>query len=247
MSTQDSTATHDASHQIQLTATAIAAIEPVEHNLLHRPIELSDDKAHWIDRTYAYGSTQLNARPVHLGVEFVNERETPVFAAKAGRVVFAGDDSEMLLGPQLDYYGNVIVLAHDLYSLSGRRIFTLYGHLEQVDVRSGQVVEDLDRLGSVGSSGVAIGPHLHFEVRVSDPFDYRQTRNPELWLQHYVDRGMIVGSLRDQDGQPIFGRRLTIRSDSMSRDVFTYASEVVNGDPVWRENFSCGRFGRGRV
>ncbi len=226
-----------AGDQMRLTAPTFADIKPVEHNVLHRPIQLSEGKAHWIDRSYAYGDTQLNTRPVHLGVEFVNERATPVFAAKAGRVVFAGDDSARQLGPRLDYYGKLVVLAHDIWSLRGRRIYTLYGHLETIDVKLGQVVQDLARLGSVGSSGIAIGPHLHFEVRVRDPFDYRQTRNPELWLQHYLDRGLIAGSLRNRDGEPLYGRRLTIRSDAASWDVFTYGGEVVNGDPVWRENF----------
>ncbi len=237
---QDATPTRETIYLVPLSATEIAAIEPVEHNILHRPIELIDENNHWIDRAYAYGDTRLNTRPVHLGVEFVNERNTAVYAAKAGRVVFAGDDSETQLGPKLDYYGNVVVLAHDLYSLAGRQLFTLYGHLEKIHVRTGQMVGDQSRLGWVGSSGVALGPHLHFEVRVSDPFDYRQTRNPELWLQHYLEHGMIAGSVRNGDGEPIAGRRLTVRSAEINRDVFTYGGEEVNSDPVWRENFAAG-------
>ena len=237
---QEITATPESSARAQQTATAIATIEPVEHNVLHRPIELTDGNTHWIARAYAYGDTRLNTRPVHLGVEFVNERNTAVYAAKAGRVVFAGEDSETLLGPQLDYYGNVVVLAHDLYSLAGRQLFTLYGHLEKIHVRTGQTVGDQTRLGRVGSTGVALGPHLHFEVRVSDPFDYRQTRNPELWLQHYLEHGMIAGSVRNQDGDLLAGRRVTVRSSLVNRDVFTYGGERVNSDPVWRENFATG-------
>ena len=224
----------------ELTAREIAALEPVEHNVLRRPIELADDLTHWVDREYGYGATQMNTRPVHLGVEFVNERGTPVYAAKAGRVVFAGDDSELLLGPQHDYYGNVVVLAHDLYSLAGRRIFTLYGHLETIERKTGDYVGDQARLGRVGSSGVALGAHLHFEVRAGDPFDYRQTRNPELWLQHYLGHGAIVGSVRDQDGEPLYGKRLTLRSETVKRDVYTYGGDEVNSDPVWRENFTIG-------
>lgn len=222
------------------TATAIAGIEPVEHNILRRPIELSDEYSHWVDRTYTYGSTQWQTRAVHLGVEFVNPRDTPVYAAKAGIVVFAGEDDLTLLGPQLDYYGKVVVVAHKVYSLAGRQVFTLYGHLEAIEVTAGQEVDDLDRLGQIGSSGVAIGPHLHFEIRVDDPFDYRMTRNPELWLQHYVGRGMIVGSMRDETGQRITGKRISVRSDATSREVFSYGSDIVNSDPVWNENFSVG-------
>lgn len=225
---------------LQLIATAIGVIEPTEHNLLYRPIELSDGYTHWVDRTYAYGSTQNQRRPVHLGVEFVNPRGTPIYAAMAGVVVYAGDDSATLFGPQLDYYGKVVVLAHRLHSLAGRQVFTLYGHLEAVEVEGGQELNDLDRLGRIGSSGVALGPHLHFEVRVDDPYDYRMTRNPELWLQNYVNRGMIAGAIRDESGRLIFGKRVSVRSGENFREVFSYGSEIVNPDPVWAENFLIG-------
>ena len=221
-------------------APDIESIVPVEHNLLHRPIELSEDLAHWVDRTYPYGSTQRGARPVHLGVEFVNPRHTPIYAAKSGVVVFAGADDKVLVGPQLDYYGRHVIVAHSLESLAGRQVFTLYGHLENIDVAVGQDVDDLTLLGHIGSSGVALGPHLHFEVRVDDPYDFRMTRNPELWLQHYVDRGMIIGRVRDQEGEPVPGQRISIRSDTFSRDVYSYESSVVNPDPVWDEDFTVG-------
>lgn len=221
-------------------APDIDAIGPVEHNLLHRPIELSDDLVHWVDRSYPYGATQQGARAVHLGVEFVNPRHTPIYAAKSGSVVFASVDDEVLIGPQLDYYGNVVILAHQLNSLAARQVFTLYGHLESINVEVGQSVDDLTLLGTIGSSGVALGPHLHFEVRVDDPYDYRMTRNPELWLQHYVGRGMIIGRIRDQQGEPVLGKRISIRSDTVRRDVYSYEGETVNSDPVWDEDFALG-------
>lgn len=223
-----------------VSAISYMRAERKEHKLFHRPLELRAGAPHRVDRSYPYGSTQLERRPVHLGVEFVSPRFTPVYAADAGRVVFAGSDQETQLGPRLDYYGNVVVLAHTLRSLSGRRIFTLYGHLDSINVEAGQRLDELDFIGTVGSSGVAIGAHLHFEVRVDDPFDYRKTLNPELWLQHLEDKGMIIGSLRDAAGNFIFGKRLTIRADGISRDVYTYSSEVVNPDPVWNENFTLG-------
>ena len=212
----------------------------VEHNILFRPIAVSDDYTHWVDRSYPYGSTQLSQRQVHLGVEFVNPRGTSVYAAKSGIVVFAGADARTLFGPDLDYYGNLVVLAHNVHSLSGKQVFTLYGHLESVALKAGDVVDDLGLVGKVGSTGVAIGAHLHFEVRVADPFDYRQTRNPELWLQHYIDHGLIIGSIRDEAGDFVYGRRVNVRSASVSRDVYSYGSDLVNPDPAWGENFSLG-------
>ncbi len=229
-----------ASEAMHALETAVTAGKRTEHNILHRPIDLSDDNVHWVDRSYAYGSTQWGRRPVHLGVEFVNPRGTPIYAAKAGVVVYAGSDDALLFGPKLDYYGNVVVLAHQIRSLAGNRVFTLYGHLETITVATGQQVEDLDPLGRVGASGVAIGPHLHFEVRVDDPYDYRLTRNPELWLQHYIDCGMIIGALRDAAGNRVYGKRISVRSEDMARDVYTYGDESVNPDPIWDENFTVG-------
>ena len=141
---------------------------------------------------------------------------------------------------ELDYYGLAVIVAHPIESLAGRQVFTLYGHLEEISVVVGQDVEDLTLLGHIGSSGVALGPHLHFEARVDDPFDYRMTRNPELWLQHYVDNGMVIGRIRDQEGAPVFGKRVSVRSDVINRDVYSYEGRVVNPDPVWDENFTVG-------
>ena len=247
---QDATATESApvagastvtsSVSASATATALAIIEPVEHQVLSRPIALVAGNAHWADRTYPYGSTQWDARPVHLGVEFVNPRHTPVLAAAAGRVVFAGSDAETLVGPQLDYYGNVVVLEHDLRSLDGLPIFTLYAHLHSIAVAAGETVEVGDTIGDVGSTGIAIGAHLHFEVRAGDPLDATNTRNPELWLKNYINHGMIAGYVHDDAGASIFGKRVVVRSETSSREVSTYGSDRVNQDPVWGENFVVG-------
>jgi murein DD-endopeptidase MepM/ murein hydrolase activator NlpD len=57
-------------------------------------------------------------------------------------------------------YGNVVVLNH------GNDKQTLYAHLSRMDVRKGQRIEQGQRLGAVGATGWATGPHLHFEFRV---------------------------------------------------------------------------------
>ena len=215
-------------------------IEKTEHHVLKRPIQLKDDSVHWVDRTYPYGGTLLQTREVHLGVEFVNPRYTPVFASEAGTVVFAGSDSDFPIGPYENYYGEVVIIAHEIASLDGMQIYTLYGHMDRVEVEAGQELTVGERLGRVGSSGIAIGAHLHFEVRVDDPFDYRSTRNPELWLQSYVNHGLIAGFIHDAEDNPIYGQRLVVRSDSVNREVFTYGSDRVNSDPVWQENFIVG-------
>ena len=177
-------------------------------------------------------------RPAHLGVEFINSRDTPVYAVASGTVVYARSDDDTLVGPRLDYYGRVIVLAHEFRSLADEPVFSLYGHLERIDVLQGDWVEVGQQIGTIGSSGIAIGAHLHFEVRVREPLSYLMTRNPELWLKHYANHGMIAGSIYDGDGKAINGKRLVVRSESTTREVYSYAGDLVNPDPVWGENFT---------
>jgi murein DD-endopeptidase MepM/ murein hydrolase activator NlpD len=83
-----------------------------------------------------------------------------VLAAAAGRVLAAGAAGR---------YGNLVVVDHG-------GIITYYAHLSEVDVTPGQIVGTGRRVGAVGSTGNATGPHLHFEVRIGgvaqDPATY---------------------------------------------------------------------------
>lgn len=87
----------------------------------------------------------------HLGVDYGAPTGTPVRAVGDGVVDFAGVQNG---------YGNVVVIKH-----SGDRT-TLYAHLSRIDVRKGQAVEQSQRIGAVGATGWATGPHLHFEFKV---------------------------------------------------------------------------------
>lgn len=218
----------------------VVAVPRADHYILSRPIarEPGSDRVDYIDRTYPYGGTQFGTRDVHLGVEFVNRRFTPVLAAEAGLVVFAGDDSQTLIGPSLSYYGNVVIVAHEQTTLDGLPLFTLYGHLQDITVAEGDTVAIGDRLGRVGDSGIAIGPHLHFEVRAGDPFDYRMTRNPALWLRPYPGHGTLAGIVR-AGGAPerAYSQVILVRSQRLNWEAYVYGGNRVNSDPVWGENF----------
>ena len=87
----------------------------------------------------------------HTGIDFPAATGTPVSAAGAGCVTFAGFD---------DGYGLLVVLAH-----SGG-VTTWYAHLSRIDVPPRACVAAGARVGAVGATGHATGPHLHFEVRV---------------------------------------------------------------------------------
>jgi len=88
----------------------------------------------------------------HAGIDLIAPRGTPVAAAGSGRVVWAG------LRP--GGWGLLVTIAH----ADGVR--SMYAHLSRVEVRLGQRVTTGARIGLVGSTGDATGPHLHFELRV---------------------------------------------------------------------------------
>lgn len=218
--------------------TNTPSLEHVDHYWLARPIAQEEGFVHWVDRTYPYGGTQFGTREVHLGVEFVNQRFTAVYAAGDGTVLFAGEDSAIQFGPERDYYGNVVVIEHNQLSPEGLPLYTLYGHLQDFRVEAGQPILTGERVGRVGDTGIAIGPHLHFEVRVGDVYDYHNTRNPELWIQPYYGYGTLAGRVSGIDNP--YGMVLQVRSDSVQREVYTYGSDRVNSDPAWNENFTLG-------
>jgi murein DD-endopeptidase MepM/ murein hydrolase activator NlpD len=89
----------------------------------------------------------------HKGVDYAAPRGTPVKATGNGKVVFRGKKGG---------YGNVIFLRH------GGKYTTVYGHLSRFarNLKRGQSVKQGQIIGYVGSTGLATGPHLHYEFRV---------------------------------------------------------------------------------
>jgi murein DD-endopeptidase MepM/ murein hydrolase activator NlpD len=87
----------------------------------------------------------------HLGVDYAAPTGTAVRSVGDGVVEFAGRQNG---------YGNVVTLRH------ANDRTTLYAHLSRIDVRLGQRVEQGQRIGAVGATGWATGPHLHFEFKV---------------------------------------------------------------------------------
>jgi len=88
---------------------------------------------------------------MHDGIDIGAKEGTPVHAAASGEVVYA--DS------RLSGYGKLVIIRH------GRNLFTAYGHNRRMLVRKGTRVRAGDVIASVGHTGRATGPHLHFEVR----------------------------------------------------------------------------------
>ncbi|HHV95288.1 MAG TPA: peptidoglycan DD-metalloendopeptidase family protein [Clostridiaceae bacterium] len=124
-------------------------------------------------RTLAYGEFIVPSRgtissrfgqrwsSTHTGIDIAASKGTPIKAADSGLVTFAGWKGS---------YGNLIIIDHE------NGYVTYYTHCNTINVKKGQRVARGDTIGTVGSTGNATGPHLHFEVRKNgvpvNPLDY---------------------------------------------------------------------------
>jgi murein DD-endopeptidase MepM/ murein hydrolase activator NlpD len=95
----------------------------------------------------------LGVTRAHRGYDIPKPYGTPVYAPRAGVVVFTG---------WLGGYGNMIKIRH---VIKKGTYYTIYGHLSKILVHEGQHVAIYQKIGLVGSTGLSTGPHLHFEVR----------------------------------------------------------------------------------
>ena len=124
-------------------------------------------------RRVSSGASAARMHPIlgrmraHEGTDYAAPAGTPVYAAGDGRVRLAG---------QQGGYGNVIRLEH------GGGIETVYGHLSRfaAGLRAGQSVRQGETIGYVGQTGLATGPHLHYEYRVGGHYqDPRRVHLPD--------------------------------------------------------------------
>jgi len=213
---------------------------------IERPIGLGYSRT--IDPSYPYASTGGGTLDLHHGVEFLNRYGTPVLAAHDGEVVFAGFDSTTMIGPFGGFYGNVVILGHAGLLSEDQDVFTLYAHLSELFVESGDWVNAGSVIGEVGSSGAAIGPHLHFEVRVGLN-EYNHTVNPMLWFAPLDDpdhpaTATLAGIILGLDGSPLIEFQLTLErlTEFGTVEAYyypkTYEAGRVNAHPLLGENFS---------
>ncbi|HEY0306428.1 MAG TPA: M23 family metallopeptidase, partial [Longimicrobiales bacterium] len=101
------------------------------------------------------------ARP-HEGIDITAPTGTPIMAAAKGSVRFVGTDGGYGLSIEVDH---------------GYGVVTRYAHASKALVKHGQQVQRGDTIGLVGQTGLAIGPHLHYEVLVNG-----KATNPRQWF-----------------------------------------------------------------
>ncbi len=117
-------------------------------------------------RNYIYKGKAVDQQ-VHLGFDLSDVQNAPVNAANDGRVVWASD---------LGIYGNCVVLDH------GYALQSIYGHLNRIDVKVGDMVKKGGPMGVAGSTGLAGGVHVHFSMQV----DGVQVNPREWWDEHWI-------------------------------------------------------------
>lgn len=116
---------------------------------LRSPVEFSRISSRFGKRKHPI----LKKWRAHKGVDYAASRGTPIRATADGKVIHAGNKGG---------YGRTVILRH------AGRFSTLYAHMNGLakGLRSGNRVKQGDVIGYIGSSGLATGPHLHYEFRL---------------------------------------------------------------------------------
>ena len=133
----------------------------------------------------------------HAGVDLAATLGTPIYAPADAVVTFAGRYS---LRRNVSWwrYGNLVALRH------GDRLLTLYGHCEEVTVKTGDKVRRGQQIGTVGNTGWSTNPHLHYEIRrLGDDEEWRPV-DPRIYILDHRWRNeerMLIRARRAPDAQ----------------------------------------------
>lgn len=142
-----------------------------------------------------HGALTYNAQPFrvtrHLGDDlngiggYNSDLGDPVYAAAAGRVVFAGVPGTG--------WGNMVILAHRVWNTESGQlevVQSMYAHLDKVLIKYGQTLHRGEQLGTVGTGGGLYWAHLHFEIRqgpyINPSVGYADSPLNRLSPEHFV-------------------------------------------------------------
>jgi murein DD-endopeptidase MepM/ murein hydrolase activator NlpD len=220
---------------------------------LERPIAPRDNNS--IDQTYRYGSTMGGNFQQHQGVEFNNPDGTPVLAAGAGTVVYAGRAEAGAL---------TVSIRHDTTVTSDGvtyRLYSTYYHNSSLDVKVGDRVRTGQQISRVGNSGRATNDHLHLELAAS-PIDSMgaivdstqrfppYTTNAELWVRPLPGTGIVAGQVLDSGGRPVLQARIYgLVKPKPTETPFSFAEtygDKGHPHPLYHEHFAVGDVPAGR-
>jgi murein DD-endopeptidase MepM/ murein hydrolase activator NlpD len=146
----------------------------------------------------------LGIMRAHRGTDYAAPTGTPIWAAGSGRVQFVGRKGG---------YGNVVIIDH------GKGISTVYGHMSRFgrSLRVGRPVSLGETIGYVGMTGLATGPHLHYEYRVNGvqrnpaTIPMPRTEIPSNYLAEFRSEAEVALAKLDLASGPPADRRLARR------------------------------------
>ncbi|MFH1011527.1 MAG: peptidoglycan DD-metalloendopeptidase family protein [bacterium] len=141
----------------EISSRLLANQEMLDHTPSLRPVE-----GGYVSSGFGYRRDPFTGRTdMHPGVDIPQKAGTPVVATGAGQVIYAD---------RYHSYGKLVVIDH------GNGYETVYGHLQIIHVKAGELVQKGQQIGTLGATGRATAPHIHYEVRVAgkpvDPLDY---------------------------------------------------------------------------
>lgn len=112
-----------------------------------------DKNSYWISSEFGKRKNPFSGEiKNHKGIDLAAAEGTPVYAIKNGTVAYCIENDKT--------FGNYIILSHDNGNMT-----SVYAHLSKIDVEKYKTVKKGDIIGYVGKTGMATGPHLHFEIR----------------------------------------------------------------------------------
>ena len=166
--------------------------QPLKKMFLRTPMKFGKMTSGYSIRRFHPVSKRYKA---HTGIDYGAPRGTPIMVTANGRVTFAGWKGG---------YGKLIIVKHP----NGYESY--YGHCSRLLKKRGQLVEQGQVIARVGKTGLATGPHVHYEVRVNgkpiDPNRVKKSRgkplSPELlaqFRQTIDERLVLVESLLDEE------------------------------------------------
>lgn len=166
--------------------------KPIHKTFLRSPLEFSRISSGF---TLARFHPVLKRMRAHKGVDYAAPIGTRIKATADGSVAFAG---------QQGGYGNVVILQH------AGGVTTVYGHLSRFapGLRKGQRISQGDIIGHVGMTGLASGPHLHYEFRVNG-----QHRDPlKVALPNTATISTVNQAAFKQQAEPLLAQLTLLRN-----------------------------------